>query len=131
MVAMIHRALLLAPLLLAGCAAAPTPGEASAPPIRAGIGQTATVDGPRVTPLTLLEDSRCAKGVQCIWAGQVRISVRIDLGAHSEERELTLGKPIHVADGGLELVEVLPEKVVDRTILPEDYRFGFRFMGGI
>lgn len=125
------RALILAPLLLlAGCAASPAV-EASAGPVRAGIGQTAAVDGPRVTPLEVLEDSRCAKRAMCYWAGRVRIRVRVDLGARSEMHDLTLGAPVHVADGSLELVEVLPEKVQNRTILPEDYRFGFRFMGGI
>lgn len=121
---------LVAPLLLTGCATTP-PVEATAGPIRAGIGQTVAVDGPKVTPLEVIEDSRCPKGVQCVWAGRVRISVRIDLGAGSQTRELTLGKPEHIADGTLELVEVLPDKLADRTILPEDYRFGFRFAGGL
>jgi hypothetical protein len=126
---MIRFALLLAPLLLIGCAAS-LPGEAAAGPARAGIGQTVPVDGPKVTPLSVLEDSRCPKDVQCVWAGRVRINVRIDLGADSKERELELGKPVDLADGALELVEVLPEKVTNRTTLPEDYRFGFRFSGG-
>lgn len=127
---MTRLAILFAPLLLAGCAATP-PVEATAGPIRAGIGQTVAVDGPRVTPLEVLEDSRCPRGVQCVWAGRVRISARIDLGKGSETRELTLGKPENVADGALELVEVLPDKMADRTILPEDYRFGFHFAGGL
>lgn len=123
--------LLLAPLLLAGCAASPPPFEASATPARAGIGQTVGVDGPRITPLAVLEDSRCPENARCVWAGRVRISVRIDLGSRSEERELERGTPIPVADGALELVEVLPERNTDRTILPEDYQFGFRFAGGL
>lgn len=122
--------LALAPLLLAGCAANP-PAEGVAGPTHAGIGQTAYVDGPRVTPLAVLEDSRCPKAVQCVWAGRVRIKARIDLGARSEERELELGRPVQIADGALELVEVLPDKVTERTILPEDYRFGLRFAGGL
>jgi hypothetical protein len=128
--AMTRLAILFAPLLLAGCAAAP-PVEATANPARAGIGQTVAVEGPKVTPLQVLEDSRCPKGVQCVWAGRVRIATRIDLGSGSVAREVTLGQPIHIADGELELVEVLPDKVADRTILPEDYRFGFRFAGGL
>lgn len=127
---MTRFALLAAPLLLAGCAATP-PVEATASPARAAIGQTVGVDGPRVTPLIVLEDSRCPRNVACIWAGRVRIRVRIDLGKGSEERELEQGKPIHVADGSLELVEVLPERIADKPILPEDYQFGFRFMGGL
>lgn len=116
-------------LLLAGCAAAPT-AETTASPARAGIGQTVYVDGIRVTPLQVIEDSRCPKGVQCVWTGRVRIGVRID-SARAESRELELDKPVHVADGALELVEVLPAPVAGRTVLPEDYRFGFRFAGGL
>lgn len=128
---MTRTALLLAPLLLAGCAASTPPLAHPTNPVRAGIGQTISVDGPHVSPLAVLEDSRCPKAVQCVWAGRVRISVRIDLGARSETRELELNRPVHVADGALELVEVLPDKMTDRMILPEDYQFGFRFMDGI
>ena len=117
-------------LALAGCAPLP-PIEATASPARAGIGQTVVVDGPRVTPFAVVEDSRCPDNLRCVWAGRVRIKVRIDLGSRSEERELERGKPIHVADGSLELVEVMPERRTDPPIPPEDYRFGFRFMGGI
>ncbi len=98
---------------------------------RARFGETVAVDGPKVTPLALLDDSRCPVGVQCVWAGQVKITVRIDTGKGSETRELTLGKGEPVADGQLELVEVMPEKRSDTTLYPEDYRFGFKFAGGI
>jgi hypothetical protein len=98
---------------------------------RAGMHETVYVDGPRVTPLKLLEDSRCPVKVQCVWAGRIRIEVRIDLGSRSETQEVTLGEPVTVADGALDLVEVYPEAKVDRSISPEDYRFGFRFAGGI
>jgi hypothetical protein len=56
----------------------------------------------------------------------MRLQVRVDLGSGSQTRELTLGEPIPVADGTLELVEVWPDKGSGG-----DYRFGFRFMGGI
>lgn len=122
--------ILAATVVLAGCAASAPPRETSASPARAGLGQTVALDGLRVTPLRVIEDSRCAKGVQCVWAGRVRIGARLDLGARTEVRDLELGKPIAVAAGALELVEVLPDRVADRAILPEDYQFGFRFTGG-
>ncbi|MDE2596329.1 MAG: hypothetical protein KGL44_05555 [Sphingomonadales bacterium] len=121
-------AVLLAPLLLSGCIAYHIKDDGTD---RAEIGETVIVGGPKVTPLKLLEDSRCPQGVQCVWAGQVRIEVRVDLGSRSETRELTLGKGEQVADGTLTLVEVMPEKRKDTTFYPEDYRFGFRFAGGL
>lgn len=126
---MIRPALIaLAPLLLAGCVSYHVRGDGIA---RAGLGQTVVVDGPRVTPLEVLEDSRCPMNARCVWAGQVRLRARIHLGARDEERELTSNKPVPVADGTLELVEVQPDRVAGETLDPKNYRFGFRFMGGL
>lgn len=130
--------------LLAGCAATTTPpprqqpvpdvmSEPTAHLIHARIGETVSVDGPKVTPLVVLEDSRCPMNARCVWAGRVRIKARIDLGSGSQVRELTQGAPVQVADGSLELVEVQPDRPMtnEPNLAPADYRFGFRFMGGI
>lgn len=112
---------------------APT-GE-QAPLTYAALGQSVYVDGPRVMPLEVLEDSRCPMNARCVWAGQVRLRIRIDLGSGSTTREIASGKPLQVADGSLELVEVRPDRVAGGesggVIDPGTYRFGFRFMGGL
>jgi hypothetical protein len=98
----------------------------------AALGQTVRVDGPRVTPLEVLEDSRCPMNARCVWAGQLRLRVRIESGTGGTI-ELTSGKPVNVADGTLELVKVRPDKVAgtgNGAVKPADYRFGLRFMGG-
>jgi hypothetical protein len=115
-------------LALAGCVAYQTRSDGIA---RARLGETVTVDGPRVTPLKVLEDSRCPANVQCVWAGQVRLSVRIDLGSGSETREIVSNNPLPVADGTLTLVEVVPAKKADQPTYSEEYRFGFKSAGGI
>lgn len=134
-----HLALITAPFALAGCAVAP-PAPASAPPpieadgiARAGLDQTVAVDGPRVTPLEVLEDSRCPMNARCVWAGQVRLKVRVRLGRGDRTIELVSNKPAPVADGSLELVEIRPARIAGegRELDPKDYRFGFRFMGGL
>lgn len=128
-------ALALAPAL-AGCAAPaarpslPLPEDADGLS-RAAIGQTAAVGGPKVTPIAVVEDSRCPMNARCVWAGRVRITARVDLGSGSRVHELTQGQPIPVADGTLELVEVLPDKPADGALKPAAYRFAFRFMGGL
>jgi hypothetical protein len=128
---------LLLPASLMACA--PAPHHAPKPPPVADrndtlewgtLGKTIGVGGPKVTPLTLLEDSRCPAGVRCVWAGRVRLSVRVDLGRGSMIKELTLGEPIWVADGTLELADVQPGKSSEGPAKSE-YRFGFRFMGGL
>jgi hypothetical protein len=101
---------------------------------RAKIGETVAVGGPKVTPLAVLEDSRCPMNARCVWAGQVRVRVRIHLGSGAVLRELTQGQPLAVADGTMELVEVQPDRLAGadaRTIAPTDYRFAFSFMGGL
>jgi hypothetical protein len=120
---------LLVPLALAACAT--TPGPDADGVTHAALGQRVYLDGPYVTPLEVLEDSRCPSDVQCIWAGRLRISARIELGSGSETRELTQGEPVQVADGTLELFEVTPYPKSDVPVAAKDYRFGFKFAGGI
>jgi len=113
--------------VLAGCAtiALPQSGDGVS---RAHIGQTVATDGPRVRPLALIEDSRCPMNARCVWAGRVRLSARIGNGP---ARELTLGEPVQVADGSLELVEVTPARMTGDGVKPKDYTFGFRFTGAL
>lgn len=129
---MTRPSLLLAAIaaVLAGCAtvALPPSGDGVS---RAHIGQTVATDGPRVTPLSLVEDSRCPMNARCVWAGRVRMTARIGLGSGSQTRELTLGEPIAVADGNLELMEVTPARMTNDGVKPKDYTFGFRFTGGL
>ena len=127
---MIKTALPLAAtaLLLAGCVTARVNEDGS---VDARLGQTVNVGGPRVTSLEVLEDSRCPMEARCIWAGRVRLSVRISTGAGSEVRELASDKPLQVADGQLELANVMPPRSVRGPIKPGDYRFSFRFSGGL
>ena len=115
--------LLLAPLLVGA-----TGGDRLS---HARFGQTTYVDGPRVTPVRLLEDSRCPMEARCVWAGQVRIEARVRTGRSVRLRELTLGKPLRVADGMLELASVMPPRSTQHPLRRRDYRFGFRFDGGL
>jgi len=124
------RLLALTSLALAGCATAPPPAVDGV--ARAGLNQRVYVDGPYVTPLAVVEDSRCPLGVQCISAGRTRVMVQIDLGSRSEYRELCSDKPLQVADGTLSLVEVQPSlRPGEQPGRDNPYRFGMRFAGGL
>jgi hypothetical protein len=109
----------LAPAVLSGCV---TYHEREAPGFLR-LGQTETVGPVRVTPLAVLEDSRCPKDVQCIWAGRVRIAARVN----GERREMTLGEPVSAAGGQLVLTEVRPERLTDTAVPRTAYRFRFDF----
>ena len=117
--------LLAAPLALAACVTVYPPDEPSDGVAVARFGETVAVGRVRVTPVSLVEDSRCPQGVQCVWAGRVRIAARVD----GRPLELTLGQPATLASGALTLVSVEPPRRRDAAPAPRDYRFGFRFAG--
>ena len=121
-----------AALVLPGCATTPAGVDPRDGIARAGFNERVYVDGPYVTPLSLVEDSRCPVNARCVSAGRTRVMVRIDLGSRSEIRELCSDTPLRVADGALSLVEVWPERRVGHQPAEQKpYRFGFRFAGGL
>ena len=76
---MTRIASLLAIGLLAGCAALPN-GASPAPDdsqLTLGIGQSSLlVDNSLLSYTRLVNDSRCAPGVQCVWEGDAEIALR-------------------------------------------------------
>jgi hypothetical protein len=97
----------------------------------ARLGQPVHVNGNvRVTPLRVLEDSRCPMEARCVWAGQVRLLVRVGVGRNRTVRQITSNKPIAAGNGMLELVSVMPPKSTRQEIRPREYRFGFTYTRG-
>lgn len=114
------------PVIVAGCISVrPVEG-----PVR--LGQIAAVNGPRVRPDHVSEDSRCPKDAQCVWAGRLIVRVTVLGGGWSKRIDLTQGIPVNVADGSLVLVKATPSR---KTSVPLDaspsYRFTFAFQGGL
>lgn len=118
------RLIPLAALALAACVTAGT----SATP---GLGQVGLVEGLRVRPLQVLEDSRCPINAICVWAGRLVVRTEIRGGNWRQTHDLELRKPQPIADGQLTLVEAEPSKMADQPIDPRDYRFTFAFEGGL
>jgi hypothetical protein len=119
-----------AALALSACAttrSAPLPDGSDV-----ALGQKAYVDGPLVQPVEVLEDSRCPMNARCVWAGRVRVKI-VWIRGNGEKQpfEATLGEPVQLADGQFTLESVRPEKMTNVTIKPSDYRFSFRFAGGL
>ena len=146
------RAIVLAALMLAACAAQAEPGAGRSAPgaahtlaqrisadmarldgelgargiVAAGIGESADLGaGLIVRPLEVIEDSRCPNNVQCVWAGRLRL--RADLSG--SEVELTLGEPRLTPQGSLVLALVSPgpwSRWPTGELGPKPaYRFGF------
>ena len=120
---------ILAALALAACGPK-TPPAPIPPGPTAGLGQPAEVNGLRLRPLEVLEDSRCPARVQCVWAGQVRLLVAVGspTGGEISRHELTQGKPVIVYDGALTLVSVEPPKGTIGSMERDAYRFTFTYV---
>ncbi|KAA8921395.1 hypothetical protein GIY21_20320 [Xanthomonas sontii] len=118
----------LTAISLAGCAAGgPVASRAIEGPVR--LGEIAAVDGPRVRPDRVIEDSRCPADVQCIQAGRLVVRATVLGGGWSKEIDLTLGTPVPVADGMLTLTDATPMPIIGESAASAA-RFTFKFQGG-
>ena len=116
-------ALALLPLALAACATVPTASASST----TTFGQAAMVGPLRVTPLKVLEDSRCPINVRCVWAGRLILRTAIRGPNLRETRDLTLGEPQAIAGGRLSLVAAEPGKMAGAEGNSPASRFTFEF----
>ncbi|PPU01930.1 hypothetical protein [Xanthomonas arboricola] len=126
------RTLALAPLLVAWLAACAAAGPVASQPIEGPVrlGQIAAVDGPRVRPDRVIEDSRCPAEVQCVVAGRLIVRATVFGGGWSKQIDLTLGVPVPVADGAVTLVAATALPADSTTASASDLLFTFRFQGG-
>jgi hypothetical protein len=118
------RALILATLALALAEPASAKPQAHfSAGTFARLGQTVRLGNLRVTPLAVIEDSRCPRLVTCVWRGRLRISAAVD----GHKLTLDNGVPMAVAKGRLTLVGADPLSQRGETIPPPAYRFELRF----
>ena len=87
--------------------------------------QRILTNGMHITPLEVVNDSRCPIDVQCIQAGTVTVRALIEVGTNSETVVLTLNKATTFVGKRITLVSATPAKSSKQVILPTDYKFGF------
>lgn len=106
------------------CAFAECPSEG---PVTLGIkmGQEVSDLGVSITPLKVLEDSRCPIDVTCIQAGTVRIQARLVSGLGEARQEFKLGQPITTEAEEVTLIDVSPKPKAGMTIADGEYLFRF------
>lgn len=100
--------------------------EPSQREIETAFGKSVRALGVTITPLALVEDSRCARNVQCIWAGTVRVRADIASGMGTSTMTLELGQPITTEAETVTLIAVSPGPSAGTSIPPGDYRLTFR-----
>lgn len=108
-----------ATLPLAACATVSAPGGLVA------LEQAQRLGNLRVTPLNVVEDSRCPENACCMWAGRVVVRATIDGDGDRFERNLTLGEPAQIAGRTLMLDSVTPERNTGTELSVAAYRFHF------
>lgn len=119
----------IAALALASGASAPASAVMPMPALtHARLGETVTVGAYRVTPVAVLEDSRCPAMVTCVWSGQVRLRVRIAAirGGERFNGEMTSMRPLQLRRGELRLRTTEPPNPRSGRLRPAQYRFGFQ-----
>lgn len=115
----------IAALALTACAATTPPLLTGTP--SAALGQTAQVGSMQVTPIAIVEDSRCPINARCIWAGRLTVRVRVSYSGGREELvgPITLGEPMNIGREQLALESASPDKIAGQPHRPSDYRFTF------
>ena len=122
---------LIPALALSATTACAMSAEPPPSPADVKLGQAVNVDGPVIRPLEVIEDSRCPANARCVWPGQVRLRAEWVREGPDQIIELTSGHPLQLADGMLTLTDVRPVRMSSEKIAPKDYRFGFKFAGGL
>ena len=121
----------LAPFALAACVVVPEPY--STPPAPEGaavaLGQSVRVGEVSVTPISVVEDSRCPINARCVWAGRLVVETRIDGqtvdGPWRDRANIRLGETYGTHGQVIALVSGEPGKTKDRETRPEEYRFTY------
>lgn len=119
------KAAALLAIALAGCATVPS--AATGP--TAGLGQVATVNGIRIRPIEVVEDSRCPALVRCVWEGRLVVRARMYGSGWTQIRDFQLGVPQAVDWNHVTLVSADPPKAAPGEIAPGAYRFTFTATG--
>lgn len=116
--------LILLSLLIWGCqdsitAVNPEIGE----PFNIRLGQTLKFQDAdlSITFEELLEDSRCPEGVACVWAGNGRVSFKLN-EFQAELNTYLDPKSTDLSEYEIELVSLSPYPRIDRVIEEEDYK---------
>lgn len=87
------------------------------------LGEQAIFKNISLRLISIEEDSRCPKDVQCIQAGTVRVRVEVASGKETNISILNLGQAFTTVGEVITLSAVSPEKKSQITIDAKDYRF--------
>lgn len=122
---LVLAALALAAPLVACVAVPDAPQASSAWPegTPTPLGQPVRVGTLTVTPVAVVEDSRCPANARCVWAGRLIVRTQIDGEGWRDTTNITLGESYGTHGRVVALVAGEPGKIAERETLPGEYRF--------
>lgn len=97
----------------------------SSPSVEAKVGEEMKGLGVSITPLEVLEDSRCPVDVVCIQVGTVRLRAELVSGLGRAEQEFKLNEPVTTEAEEITLTKVSPAPYSKTQIKEEQYVFTF------
>jgi hypothetical protein len=119
----------LSALSLGACATYANGPIVDGGPIRqdglAMLGQPTRVGRLVVTPMRVVEDSRCPMNARCVWAGRLIVSTRIDGAGWRETANMELGRPYIARGISVQLSSVRPDRMAGEQTPPPAYLFGY------
>jgi hypothetical protein len=112
---------------LYGCAPATIKEFSLDEPFTLFVRQKAQVAELQIQFLGVSQDSRCPVDVECVWAGNAQITLRVSLKDSTEETVITINsytEPTAAVYEGfrIEFVDLRPVPRSDRPINPAEYR---------
>lgn len=91
----------------------------------ASINERILNNGVYITPLVVVSDSRCPANVNCVWAGEVAVKVKLEKNGVTNEVEFKEGTSVNFQGSTVSLNIVLPQKTTAQ-IQQKDYRLTFK-----
>ena len=118
---------MIAMALASGCVApAVQPAAQADAPLQTVLRRPVASGTLSLTPLAIVEDSRCPANVQCIQAGTVRLNLKLSEKGRDRLTEIGLAEPVRLAGGSwLHLAAVCPARLDPDPVEPGSYRFTF------
>lgn len=91
------------------------------------IGETQALSGVSITPVRVIEDSRCPMDAMCVWQGTARVEIKIEDGMGQSVMPIELsGEPVTSEIANIWLESVEPYPMASQPTEASAYRFSFR-----
>lgn len=96
--------------------------------VTAALGEHVSAYGVLLTPMDIVEDSRCPVDVACVQAGQLRVNVMLSsaMGTSTMPFTLASAEPVTTETASLWLSESTPEPLASDPASESEYLFTFR-----